>query len=112
MDEEDGRPEALAAKTGVLGDRSSSLGWSQAGQLDALEDVLPLSLCRINPSNLTNPVVSHRTVEPSHWHTREQHRSGPSLPCEPRSNHNYLGRRQLAPPQVVEEKNNETVPGK
>ena len=51
MDEEDGRPGARAAQTGVPSDRSSSLGWVQTGHPDAPRGVPTLSL-PINPNTL------------------------------------------------------------
>jgi len=96
MDEEDGRPGALVA---------------QVGQADVLKDALPLSLRPEKHAKLTIPGASPRFSGPSHRLTGE-HRSGRTPQGEPHSNHNQKGRRQLAPPQVVEENKNENVPGK
>jgi hypothetical protein len=67
MDEEDGRPGALAAQT---------------GQPDALMDVLPLSLRLKQHAKLTNTSASPRFSGPSHRPAGE-HRSGRTLQGEP-----------------------------
>jgi hypothetical protein len=96
MDEEDGRPGALAA---------------QAGQPDALKDALTLSLRLNNSSKPTVRIDSPRIAGPARGPTGEKHRLGRSPQFEPHSNHNYKGRWKLARPQV-EEKHHENVPGK
>jgi hypothetical protein len=96
MDEEDGRPGAKAAKS---------------GRADALKDALPPSL-RHSSAFLTDGKLPSRlplTDSSGLQNGRVgEHRLG--LYLAP-SNQNNMGRRQLAPPQV-EEKKNENVPGK
>ena len=96
MDEEDGRPGALAV---------------QVGQADALRDALPLSLRLDRHSKLTIPGASPRLAGPSHPPAGE-HRSGRPLQGEPQFKPQLQRPKAIGPTAGGGGEQNENVPGK